>query len=316
MRILFMGSPQLAIPSFHASRDVGQIVGVVTQPPKASGRGRKLTASSISREVGQWGIEAMTPDSLRTPEIEETLRSLKPDIAVVVAYGKILPPNILTVPKLGCVNIHASILPELRGAGPIQWAIARGFQETGVTLMQMDKGMDTGPILLQKTTAIGTEETAGELGARLAQIGAELLRDGLPRLFRGELPPAPQDNSQATYAPLLTKADGLIDWSFTAREIANRIRGFSPWPGTYTTRAGSRLLITRARALEVLNQATSGTIVATGTDGIQVACGSGTLDVLAVKPEGKREMTIQEFLAGYKVEVDEILGEGGSGNRE
>ena len=309
MRILFIGSPQLAIPSFHASRDIGQIVGVVTQPPKASGRGRKLTASPIFSEVGQWGIEAMTPDSLRTPEIEQTLRRLKPDIAVVVAYGKILPPNILTVPKLGCVNIHASILPELRGAGPIQWAIARGFKETGVTLMQMDEGMDTGPILMQKTTAIGIEETAGELGARLAQIGAELLREGLLRFYQGELPPVPQDNSQATYAPLLTKEDGLIDWSLTAMEIANRIRGFSPWPGTYTTRAGSRLLITRARALEELNQAASGTIVSTRTEGIQVACGSGTLDVLAVKPGGKREMSIPEFLSGYNVEVGEILGE-------
>jgi len=308
MRILFLGSPQLAIPSFHASRDVGQIVGVVTQPPKASGRGRKLTASPISREVEQWGIEAMTPDSLKTPEIEETLRRLKPDIAVVVAYGKILPPNILTVPKLGCVNIHASILPELRGAGPIQWAIARGFKETGVTLMQMDKGMDTGPILLQKTTAIDIEETAGELGARLAQMGADLLSEGLPRLYQGELPPVGQDDSKATYAPLLTKADGLIDWSFTAVEIANRIRGFSPWPGTYTTRSGSRLLITRARVLEEGNQATSGTIVFTQPEGIQVACGSGTLIILAVKPEGKREMEIREFLSGHKIEVGAILG--------
>ncbi len=309
MRILFMGSPELAIPSLRAVRETGQLVGVVTQPPRASGRGRKLTPSPISREAGLWGIEAMIPDSLRTPDMEENLRRLEPDIAVVVAYGKILPPNMLAVPKLGCVNIHASILPELRGAAPIQWAIARGHKETGVTLMQMDEGMDTGPILLQKTTVIGAQETAGELGARLARIGADLLREGLPRLDRGKLPPFDQDNSQATYAPLLTKADGHIDWSFTAVEIANRVRGFSPWPGTYTTRAGSRLLITRARALEEENQTPPGIIVSTGTEGIQVACGSGKLNVLAVKPEGKREMEISEFLSGYKVKVGEILGE-------
>jgi methionyl-tRNA formyltransferase len=309
MRILFMGSPELAVPSFHAARDTGLIVGVVTQPPRASGRGRKLTPSPISREAGQWGIEAMTPDSLRTPDMEETLRRLEPDLAVVVAYGKILPPNILAVPKLGCVNIHASILPDLRGAAPIQWAIARGYQETGVTLMQMDDGMDTGPILLQKTTAISAQETAGELGGRLASMGADLLREGLPRLDRGELPPIDQDNSQATYAPLLTKADGLVDWSLSAIEIANRVRGFSPWPGTHTTRAGSRLLITRARVLEEENQTSPGSIVWAGTEGIQVACGSGTLHILAVKPEGKREMTAEEFLAGHKVETGEILGE-------
>ena len=309
MRILFMGSPELAIPSLKAVREIGQLVGIVTQPPRASGRGRKLTPSPISREAGQWGIEAITPETLRTPDIEKILRRLEPDIAVVVAYGKILPPNMLTVPKLGCVNIHASILPELRGAAPIQWAIARGHNETGVTLMQMDEGMDTGPILLQRTTAIGAEETAGELGVRLAQIGADLLREGLPRLDRGELRPSDQDNSQTTYAPLLAKTDGHIDWSFAAVEIANRIRGFTPWPGTFTTMAGSRLLITRARALEEENQTPAGTLVSSGTEGIKIACGSGTLNVLAVKPEGKREMSIQEFLAGHKVQPGEILGE-------
>lgn len=309
MRILFMGSPELAVPSFRVARETGHVVGVVTQPPRTSGRGRKLTASPISREAGQCGIEAMTPDNLRTPDLEEALRRLEPDIAVVVAYGKILPPNILAVPKLGCVNVHASILPELRGAAPIQWAIARGCKETGVTLMQMDEGMDTGAILLQQATAIGEEETAGELGTRLAQIAADLLRVGLPRLDKGELPSIDQDNSLATYAPLLTKADGLIDWSFTAVEIANRVRGFSPWPGTYTTRAGSRLLVTRAIAMEGESKKPPGTIVSAGTGGIQVACGSAKLNVVAVKPEGKREMGVPEFLSGYKVKTGEILGE-------
>ena len=308
MRILFMGSPELAVPSLTAARETGLIVGVITQPPRTSGRGRRLTPSPISREAGQWGIEIMTPETLRTPDMEEALLKLEPDIAVVMAYGKILPPNVLQVPKLGCVNVHTSILPELRGAAPIQWAIARGYKETGVTLMQMDEGMDTGPILLQKTTVIEMEETAGELGARLAQMGGDLLREGLPLLERGELPPISQNNSQATYAPLLTKADGLIDWSLPAEEIANRVRGFSPWPGTYTTRGGGRLLVTRAQPLEEKNTPSPGSIVSVGTEGIQVACGSGTLNILAVKPEGKREMTAEEFLAGYKIAVGEILG--------
>jgi len=308
MRILFMGSPDLALPSLNAAREIGKVVGVVTQPPKASGRGRKLIPSPISREAAQWGIPVMTPDTLRDSEVENTLRKLEPEITVVVAYGKILPASILTVPKLGCVNIHASLLPELRGAAPIQWAIARGYRETGVTLMQMDEGMDTGPILLQRATSIGPQETAGELGRRLARTGAELVREGLPRLYRGELKPVDQNNDLATYAPLLTKADGLIDWSMSAREIANRIRGFSPWPGTYSVRDGGRLLITRAQLLEEAHNTDPGTIVFTGPEGFQVSCGSGTLKVLAVKPEGKREMAAGEYLSGYKIQVGEILG--------
>lgn len=316
MRILFMGSPELAVPSLKTVSETGRIVGVVTQPAKASGRGRKLTPSPVFVEAGKLGLKATTPDSLRTPDIEATLRGLEPDIAVVVAYGKILPPNILAVPRLGCVNIHASILPELRGAAPIQWAIARGYTRTGVTLMQMDEGMDTGPILLQKETDIGIQETAGELGVRLAEMGADLLREGLPLLNSGELTPVVQDDSQATYAPLLSKTDGLIDWSLTATQITNRVRGFSPWPGTYTIRGGNRLLVTRARVVKSESRMPPGTIVIEGTGGIQVACGSGTLDLLAVKPEGKREMTAEEFLAGHKIEVGEILGGEGIGNRE
>lgn len=308
MRILFMGSPELAIPSLNAVMDLGQVVGVLTQPPKSSGRGRKLTPSAVSREASIAGIDVMTPGTLRTPEITQTLIELEPDIAVVVAYGKILPPEILAVPSLGCVNIHASILPELRGAAPIQWAIARGYKETGVTLMQMDEGMDTGPILIQETTGIGETETAGQLGARLSRIGADLLKEGLPLLAAGKLPPITQDNSLATYAPLLSKSDGLIDWNLDSREIADRVRGFSPWPGTFTTRGGKRILITRGTALEEPSEALPGTITSAGTSGIHVSCGSGTLNVLAVKPEGKREMEVGEFLSGHKIAIGEILG--------
>ena len=308
MRVLFMGSPELAVPSFNTVRETDRIVGVVTQPPRASGRGRRITPSAVAREAALWGYPVLTPDRLKTPGFEETLRDLEPDIAVVVAYGRILPPNILRVPRLGCVNVHASILPELRGAAPIQWAIARGYTETGVTLMQMDEGMDTGPILLQRTLSVGDDETAGELAPRLSLLGADLLREGLPLLERGALPPRAQDESRATYAPLLTKEDGLVDWSMPASRIAQRVRGFSPWPGTYTHRGGSRLIITRAKALDEDRRVRPGTVLTAGPEGLMVSCGGGKLDILAVKPEGKREMDVGEFLSGHKIEEGEILG--------
>ena len=313
MRILFMGSPEMAIPSFQAVMGTGNVVAVVTQPAKASGRGRKLTPSPISREADAAGIEVMTPTTLKTPDLHNRLHQLKADIAVVVAYGKILPPEILAVPRLGCVNLHASVLPELRGAAPIQWAIARGYTETGVTLMQMDEGMDTGPVLMQRTTPIDQEETAADLGIRLAQMGADLLREGLPLLDRGELPAVRQDDSRATYAPLLTKADGLIDWTLPVDEIAKRVRGFYPWPGTYTMGPRGRLLIVKARALGEKHQVRPGTITAADSKGIHIACGDGILNVLAVKPEGKREMTVREFLTGHRMEPGETLGNHGKG---
>jgi len=308
MRILFMGSPELAVPSLNAVLDMGQVVSVVTQPPKSSGRGRKITPSAVSLEASKAGISIMTPSTLKAPDTVQALRELEPDIAVVVAYGKILPPEVLAIPGLGCVNVHASILPELRGAAPIQWAIARGYKETGVTLMQMDEGMDTGPILLQRTTNIGELETAGQLGVRLGQMGADLLREGLPRLAAGELLPVRQDGSLATYAPLLRKSDGLVDWTLDSQEIADRVRGFSPWPGTFTTRGGKRIIISSSAALEEPSETSPGTITSADNRGIHVSCGIGTLNILAVKPEGKREMGIPEFLAGYKIEVGEILG--------
>jgi len=315
MRILFMGSPELAIPSLKAVEESGDVIAVITQPPKASGRGKKVTPSPIAREAESNHLGIMTPSTLKNPELERSIALLRPDIAVVVAYGKILPPGILAIPRLGCVNVHASILPDLRGAAPIQWAIARGYQQTGVTLMQMDEGMDTGPILLQKTTPIGPLETAGELGKKLSEMGADLLREALPLLEKGDLVPVEQDHGRASYAPLLTKEDGLIDWTMSAQEIANRIRGFNPWPGSYTTRAGSRLLISGAKALDESHRVHPGTVTAAGHNGIQVACGSGKLNIVAVKPEGKREMKVGEFLSGHRVEEGEILGEEGTGDK-
>ncbi len=304
-----MGSPELAIPSLKAARDVGQVVGVVTQPPRARGRGRKVTPSPVASQSLEWGIEPLVPDSVKTDKFLETVAVLEPDVALVVAYGKILPPGLLAVPRLGCVNVHASLLPELRGAAPIQWAIARGLTETGVTLMQMDKGMDTGPILLRKSTPVGTEETAGELGKRLALLGAELVSEGLGALHRGELAPRQQDDAAATYAPLLTKEDGRIDWTGDAADIANRVRGFSPWPGTYTAHKGARVLVTRALAVEGRAGEEPGAILEAGNNGIVVACGKGALLITSVKPEGKREMTAGQYLSGHSLKPGDLLGE-------
>jgi len=309
MRIVFMGSPELAVPSLRAAGESGELVGVITQPPRRKGRGRKITPSAVALECARMGIEPMIPASVRTQEFLYQFKGLEPDIGVVVAYGKILPPEILEIPPLGCVNVHASLLPDLRGAAPIQWAIARGHNVTGVTLMQMDAGMDTGPILLQESTAIGEEETAADLGLRLSIMGADILRKGLGELEKGELEPIPQDDSRATCAPILKSADGLIDWSADAVSIANRVRGFKPWPGTYTTLKGKRLLITAARDFYVSSTVKPGMVIESHTGGILVSCGSGTLWLLSLKPEGSREMKAAEFLAGHKLKEGDVLGE-------
>jgi len=309
MRIVFMGSPELAVPSLRAAADSGQVAGVITQPARRKGRGQKVTPSPIALECFRTGIEPMMPDSIRTPEFLEEFRRMKPDLGVVVAYGKILPPDILEIPRLGCVNVHASLLPELRGAAPIQWAVARGARETGVTLMQMDKGMDTGPVLQQEKTPIGEKETASELAQRLSLMAARILVKGLPALARGELTPVPQDDFRATYAPLLKRKDGLLDWSLAAREIANRIRGFTPWPGTYSMLIGKRILITSASSFNAPSGSVPGEVLEAGTGGILVACGEGALRILTLKPEGKREMTTTEFLAGHKLAPGDRLGE-------
>ena len=299
MRLIFMGSPEIAVPSLRAAARTGDLIAVITQPARGKGRGRKVALSPVAEECRRMGIEPMTPSSVRTPEFLDSLRHLQPDLAIVVAYGKILPPRVLETPRLGCVNVHASLLPELRGAAPIQWAIGRGARETGVTLMQMDEGMDTGPVLLQEKTGVGEEETAETLAGRLSLMAADILLKGIPALKKGELTPVPQDHSRATYAPVLVREDGLIDWGMEAEQIANRVRGFAPWPGTYSTLRGKRMLITSARALPSPARGNPGEILGAREGGLDVLCGKDLLRILTLKPEGKREMTAPEFLAGY-----------------
>ena len=308
MRIVFMGSPALAVPSLEAVRESGELVGVVSQPARKKGRGMRTTHCPVAVRAREMGIEPLTPTTIRDQAFRSALGGLAPDLAVVVAYGKILPGDVLSLPRLGCVNVHASLLPELRGAAPIQWAIARGFEATGVTLMQMDEGMDTGPILLQRSLAIGADETAGELGRRLSVMGAEVLREGLPALERGQLAAVPQDDAAATYAPLLTKEDGLIDWETGALEISRRVRAFAPWPGTFTFIRGQRMLITEATAEGDASSRPPGTVLAADRDRLTVACGTGTLRITSLQLEGRRRMTAQDFIAGHRLETGETLG--------
>lgn len=309
MRLVFMGSPDMAIPSLLAASEVSDLTGVITQPPRGKGRGRKEMPSPVAVKAAEMGIEAMTPGEIKSDGFLELFKAMEPDLALVVAYGKILPPQVLTVPRLGCVNVHASLLPELRGAAPIQWAIARDYRTTGVTLMQMDEGMDTGPVLMQKKTGVGEGEDAYSLAGRLSQMAGQIVKEGIPALAEGRLTPTPQDDSNATYAPMLKKEDGRVNWQMDSAQIANRVRAFVPWPGVYTHFKGKRLLITGAESMEWTGQEKPGTVIDAGKDGIDVVTGSGIFRIITLQPEGKREMSPAEFLAGHIVSFGDIMGE-------
>src|SRR6476661_2925519 len=235
MRIIFMGTPAFAVPSLEAllqSEDT--VVGVVTQPDKPKGRGQTMATSPIKQLAEKAGVPILQPLKMKDPAFLDALHAWQPDLIAVTAFGRILPPIILDLPPKGCVNVHGSLLPKYRGAGPIQWAIINGENETGITTMLMDAGMDTGAMLLQERVRIDSEDTAGTLSEKLAKVGGSLLLETIRQLKAGTLTPRPQDDSQATMAPLLDKEMGQIDWSFAAIEIANRVRGLSPWPGAFT----------------------------------------------------------------------------------
>jgi methionyl-tRNA formyltransferase len=299
VKAIFMGTPEFAVPTLEKMIEAGhQVTAVFTQPDRPKGRGQEPAASPVKIAAARLGIPVYQPERVKRPEVVEEIRSLQPEVIVVVGYGQIIPQAILDIPPFGIINVHASLLPKYRGAAPIQWAIARGETRTGVTTMRIDAGLDTGDMLLKAETEVGEEETAVELSARLAVTGAELLERTLAGL--STIKPEKQDHSQATLAPILKKEDGRIDWTRPAREIANRVRGFQPWPGCYTTWRGKRLAVWQARA-----QAGSGK---TGEiRGSRVACGEGTLELIEVQPEGKKRMTAEAFLNGHQVKDGEIL---------
>jgi methionyl-tRNA formyltransferase len=308
MRVVFLGTPEFAVPSLEALRREHDVIAVFTQPDRPKGRGNQVSESPVKIAASMLGIPIHQPERIRRPESVELLRSLAADLMAVVGYGQIIPQAIIDLPKYGILNVHASLLPEYRGAAPIQWAIANGETETGVTIMQIDAGLDTGDMLLKRSIRIGPDETVPDLAGRLAPLGAELLLEAIRQIAGGTVHREKQNDAEASYAPILKKEDGLIDWSRPAQQIYNRLRGFTPWPGAYTTFRGQQLLITRARPAE-------GSGIPTGTlrpekRRLLAGCGASTvLELQEVQPGGKKRMTSQAFLNGYKVAEGEKLGE-------
>jgi len=304
MRIVFMGTPTFAVPSLEALlKSPYEVVGVVTQPDRPKGRGQGVEASPVKQLATFHGLPILQPQKMKDPEFLDPLSGWKADVIVVTAFGRILPKVILDLPPIGCVNVHASLLPKYRGAAPIQWAIINGEPETGVTMMLMDEGMDTGPILLQATLPIGLEETAEELSIRLAELGGAQLGSTLQKLADGTLIPHPQDETQAILAPLLKKENGLMSWTLTATELAYRVRGLSPWPGCFTFLGQERLAIWKAIACDSpMNHGTAnrvpGRIVDVKNTGLWVETGGGYLKILEVQPANKKRMPIDQFLRG------------------
>ena len=300
-----MGTPRAAVATLERLiADGHEIVAVYTQPDRPSGRGQKLTQSPVKQVALEHCIEVRQPLKIKTDEAFEEFRALGVDAAIVVAYGRILPERWLTTFPHGAINVHFSLLPKYRGAAPVNWAIANGETETGVTTMQMDAGLDTGDILLQRSVSIDSEETAIELMDQLSIVGADLLAETIASL--DTITPHPQDESGATFAPIMKKADGLIDWSRSAVEIANRVRGFQPFPTSFTFLNGSRLTMWKASPEE--GRGTPGTVVRAAGDDFAVACGDGILKVSELQAEGKRRMNVRDLLNGSHLEVGTILG--------
>lgn len=296
-RAAFFGSPEFAIPCLEALHEVAEVVCVFTQPDRPSGRGMKLRPPPVKARALQLGLRVEQPTQIRSPEFIDFFRSLELDIAIVVAYGRILPPEILEAPRHGCVNVHASLLPKYRGAAPIQWAIANGETETGVALMQMDEGLDTGPVFAQRTIAIGDEHTAGTLAVELAHLGASLLRDELPAILRGDLQPEPQREEEQSYARLLRKSDAILDFRLSARAIFNHARGMTPWPGAEAELDGERLRFHRYEPLAGAHNEEPGTIVRATKDGLDIATGDGIFRVHELQVSGRRPVSAAEFIA-------------------
>ena len=309
MDLVFCGTPRFAVPTLEALVQEGfRVRLVVTQPDRPSGRGQGLSASPIKQAALRHGVAVAQPEKIKNnPEFRRRLEELAPSAIVVVGYGRLIPPWMLALPPLGNINLHASLLPKYRGAAPIQWAIASGETVTGNTTMLIDEGLDTGDILLQEETAIGAEETAVTLGPRLAESGARLLVRTLRGLGAGSIRPVPQDASQASLAPILTKEDGRIDFQRSARETCNRMRGFQPWPGAYTQFRGKTLALHQALPAEKKN-IPPGELRIENTR-LYAGCGGGTaLEVLELQPEGKKRMPAADFIHGYHPKPGEKLG--------
>jgi methionyl-tRNA formyltransferase len=309
VKVVFLGTPAFAVPSLEGIVRAGhEIAAVFTQPDRPKGRGQKMAMPPVKESALRLGVAVFQPERVRRPEVVEQLQTIAPEAMVVVGYGQIIPQSILDIPPLGIINVHASLLPKYRGAAPVQWAIARGETITGVTTMRIDAGLDTGDILLKWETQIGEEETAIELGERLAVAGADLLVRTLTQL--SAIKPEPQDASQSTLAPILKREDGHVDWTKPSREILNRVRGFQPWPGCYGFRStahgyeSGRLHIWKAASADISLH--PGELRSAGR-GLFIGCGDGSIALLEVQPEGKKRMPAEAFLNGNTIEAGEAL---------
>ena len=310
IRTVFMGTPEFALPTLEGLLDKGvPVIAVFTQPDRPSGRGKQLTAPPVKQLAGARGIPIYQPLKLRLPEVVAELQGLAPDLIVVVAYGQILPKSVLDIPRYGCINVHASLLPRWRGAAPINHAIMAGEQETGVTTMVMDVGLDTGDMLVKRSTPIGPCETAGELHDRLAVLGREAMLETLERLSADRLVREKQDDAATCYAPLLKKDHGCIDWARSALDVHNLVRGLDPWPGAYTLLAGAPLKLARTLPLAETHAFAPGTVLGADHQGVRIACGQGVLAVGELQLPGRRRLPASEFLRGCALSAGTTLGQ-------
>ena len=311
LRVVFMGTPAFAVPALRALVERGYVVaGVYTQPDRRAGRGRKLTASPVKIFAEEHGLPVFQPRSLRqdVAAARSELADLAPDVVIVAAYGLFLPDEVLRLPRLGCLNIHPSLLPRHRGPSPVATAILDGDETSGVTIMLLDEGMDTGPILAQRETRISADETAEELTERLFELGSELLVDTLDQWGREQILPTPQNNDDASVTRRLQREDGRIDWNQPADSIARRVRAFTPWPGTFTVWRGKTVKILRGSPVDGALSGTPGTVVRLDDSTIAVLTGSGAVEVQSLQMEGRRAMSATEFVQGYRDFVGSTMG--------
>lgn len=307
-RIVFMGTPEFAVPSLAALVKAGhEVVAAVTQPDKPAGRGRVSQSCPVKLLAAEYGIPVLQPAKIREEGFVESIRALAPEIIAVVAYGKILPLSILSIPPMGCINLHASLLPKYRGAAPINRAIIDGEKETGACTMLLDEGMDTGPVYFCESTPIGPDETAEDLSKRLSFLGAGLLARTIGLILEGGVEPTPQDDEKASAAPMLKKEDGRINWAADAKKIADHVRGYYPWPGAFTVWKGL-LKVHKGMAVDMdPSGAAPGTVIE-AKETIQVACGSGLYEITEVQPENKKKMSAADFVKGYRIQKGDLLG--------
>lgn len=311
MKTVFMGTPDFAVPCLRVVAENTDLALVVTQPDRPQGRGHKLKPPAVKEEAQKYGLKVIQPEKLKDNyEFLSMLKDIKPDLIVVVAYGKILRKEVLDIPVYGCVNVHASLLPKYRGAAPINWAIINGEKKTGITTMLMDTGLDTGDILLQESLDIEDDDTAGTLHDKLKVLGAKVLYDTLQMIESGKINRIPQDNSESTYAPVLDKNTGLIDWNKSAKDIVNLIRGTNPWPGAFTYYEGRVLKIWKAQVVEPHKAGLAGEVIMSDEKkGLVVCCGEGCISIQELQEPNSKKMSYMEYLRGHRIEEGKLLGD-------